>query len=162
MSRLQGIHPNLSKFLDLIGYSEGTVAIPNSDDGYQVIVGSTRQHPILFHDYSDHPRHKIWLPDLKLYSSAAGKFQITAPNFDAYKPILHLKDFGPRSQELIGIRMITECHAMPSIVVGEIEEAISLCAKGKRWASFPGANCNQHEHKMSVLMSVWRTLLGNE
>jgi muramidase (phage lysozyme) len=70
---------NIAAFIDTIAYSEGTSTINNSDDGYNVLVGSTPNHPILFNDYSTHPN----VLNHALDSTAAGRYQIIHPTFVA-------------------------------------------------------------------------------
>jgi muramidase (phage lysozyme) len=140
---------NQRAFLDMIAYSEiGPKLLAESDNGYNVIVGGT-----LFHDYSDHPRQSIKLPRLGIKSTAAGRYQILARYFDAYKKILKLPDFSPASQDKIALQLIRECRALDEIERGDIEEAIKLCRS--RWASLPGANYNQHENKLDDLLAAY-------
>lgn len=158
LARLGGISTNLNAFLDLIGYSEGTTCIPGSDDGYNVLVGSSTKRPFLFDSYKDHPRQKIQLSPT-LASTAAGKYQVLARIFDAYKLSLCLHDFSPESQDKIAIQLIKECHAIGDIESGNIEEAIKKCSS--RWASFPGPGnqYGQHVNEISTLLAVYRTLI---
>lgn len=137
---------NLKVFLSLIAYSEDTLG--HGDDGYNVIVGHE-----LFHDYSDHPRKKVWIKRINDYSSAAGRYQIIARIFDAYKTRLGLKDFGKEAQDKIAIRLIGECKAMKDIENGNIKSAIIKCKS--RWASFPGAGYGQKEHKIGALLKAY-------
>ena len=63
---------NRKAFLDMIAHSEiGQALLDVSDNGYNVIVGSTAQHPDLFNSYADHPRKLVRL-NAKLSSTAAG------------------------------------------------------------------------------------------
>ncbi len=135
---------NEKAFLDCIGRSEGTYGI--GDNGYNVLVGGG-----LFDSYADHPRIVVLLPKLGIKSSAAGKFQILARYYDAYKEHLGLQDFSPASQDRIAIQMISECHALEDIDQGLFDSAITKCAS--RWASLPGNNYGQHEQKLSDLRS---------
>lgn len=138
--------PNLQAFLDTIATSEGTIG--HGDDGYNVLVGGG-----LFNGYEDHPRINVYLPHLGIHSTAAGRYQILEHYYDVYKVQLALPDFGKDSQDAIAIQMIKECHALDDIEVGHIESAITKCAS--RWASFPGADYNQPEQKMSTLIAAY-------
>lgn len=152
------MHPQVKAFLDMIAWSElGEELLDLSDNGYNVIVGSTPSRPILFHDYSDHPRRLITIRH-GLKSSAAGRYQILARIYDAYRQPLRLRNFGHDAQDKIAIKLITECDATDDIIHGEIKEAIAKCAS--RWASFPGANYNQHEHKVSSLIAAFKSAGG--
>jgi muramidase (phage lysozyme) len=102
---------NLKAFLDMIAVSEiGEGLLAASDNGYNVIVGSTIKKPMLFTSYDDHPRKLIELKikDKVIKSTAAGRYQLLARYFDAYKKSLSLRDFSPPSQDAIAIQQIRE------------------------------------------------------
>lgn len=152
------MHPQIKAFLDMIAWSElGEELLDLSDNGYNVIVGSTPSRPIIFHDYSDHPRRLITIRH-GLKSSAAGRYQILARIYDAYRQPLHLCNFVPDSQDRIAIKLITECDAIDDIIHGDIKAAIAKCAS--RWASLPGAGYGQHEHKISPLIEAFKDAGG--
>jgi len=141
---------NEKAFLDMIAWAEiGEVLLTKSDDGYNVLVGSTPSHPILFYDYSDHPR----VYNRKLRSTAAGRYQILRGIFDHYKKQLHLPGFGKDSQDKIAMQLIKECHAIEDINRGRIAEAITKVKS--RWASMPGAGVGQHEQSMTDLLAAF-------
>lgn len=142
-------------FLDTIAYSEGTDngRQPTSNHGFDVIVGGS-----LFTDYSDHPRRLVDLPKLGIKSTAAGRYQILARFYDAYKVLLKLPDFSPASQDKIAIQLIKECKALADIEAGRIEDALTKCRS--RWASLPGAGYGQNEHKMETLMAKFKLFSG--
>ena len=144
---------NMLAFLDTIAYSEGTTRIYGSDDGYNVIVGGS-----LFEDYSDHPRRLIALPNLGIKSTAAGRYQLLERYFDSYKHELDLLDFSPRSQDLIALQQIKECHAESNIRAGDITSAIGQCSH--IWASLPGAGYGQHENSLSTLLAIFENAGG--
>jgi muramidase (phage lysozyme) len=144
--------PNLKAFLDMIAHSEiGESLLQVSDNGYDVIVGSTADHPILFNSFADHPRRLMNVNGLQ--STAAGRYQILKRYFDFYKSMLKLKDFGPTSQDAIAIQMLRECKALPDIEAGQFEHAVVKC--NSRWASLPGAGYYQHENNMADLIAVY-------
>lgn len=147
------MHPQVKAFLDMLAWSElGPQLIELSDNGYNVIVGSTPQKLRLFHDYSDHPRAVVEVrPGLK--STAAGRYQILARYYDAYKVRLGIKDFGPESQDKIALQLISECRALKDIEAGWVMGAIAKCAS--RWASLPGAGYGQREHKFYELEAAF-------
>ena len=133
----------------MIAVSEGTAGIPSGDNGYRVKVGSTPSNPRLFFDYSDHPR-ELYRP---CNSTAAGRYQIIAKYYDAYKASLCLPDFSPASQDAIATQMIKECRAVPDIESGDIAAAINKCRS--RWASFPNAGYGQHEQSLATLLDAY-------
>ena len=144
---------NQRAFLDMIAHSEiGPGLLAVSDNGYNVIVGSTTAHPDLFSDYSDHPRKFVSLTST-LASSAAGRYQLLARYFDAYKKQLGIPDFSPDSQDAIALQQIKECKAIPSIESGQFGAAVMQCAH--IWASLPGAGYSQHENKMADLQAAY-------
>ena len=75
--------PNVCAFLDTLAVSElGARLLAVSDDGYNVLVGSTWSHPHLFASYADHPRTLVPLPNLGIKSSAAGRYQFLERTWD--------------------------------------------------------------------------------
>lgn len=146
---------NEQAFLDMIAHSEiGAPLLEKSDDGYNVLVGSTPAKPLLFDSYADHPN----ILNRAMHSTAAGRYQLLHRYWTAYKAQLHLPDFGHDSQDAIALQQIRECRALPDIAVGNIEAAIAKCAH--IWASLPGANYGQHENKLSTLVAVFRAAGG--
>lgn len=146
---------NLSAFLDTIAFSEGTdkPGQPTRDHGYDVLVGGG-----LFVGYADHPRKLIDLPSLGIKSTAAGRYQVLARYFDAYKKQLGLPDFSPASQDKIAIQLIKECKALDDVNAGRISVALHKCRS--RWASLPGAGYGQHEHTTDRLIGIYQTKGG--
>jgi muramidase (phage lysozyme) len=146
---------NIQAFLDTLAYSEGTDngRQPTNDRGYDVVVGGA-----LFSGYKDHPRKLVYLPKLGIKSTAAGRYQILARFYDHYKAQLKLPDFSPDSQDKIAIQLIKECKAIDDIEAGRIDEALTKCRS--RWASLPGAGYGQNEHKMDLLVSVFKEFSG--
>lgn len=148
---------NRKAFLDMIAWSEiGPRLLALSDNGYDVIVGSTPEKPILFGSYADHPRRLVEIeigPDRVIQSTAAGRYQVLKRYFDAYRKQLGLPDFGPSSQDAIALQLIRECKALADVDAGRIETAIRKCAS--RWASFPGAGYGQHENKVAKLLDAY-------
>lgn len=137
---------NLKAFLDTISFSEGTYG--KGDNGYNVLVGGT-----LFEGYADHPRKKVYLPKLGIYSTAAGRYQLLARYFDAYKKQLKLPDFSPSSQDAVAVQQIRERKALEPLAQGDFNGAAALCAP--IWASFPGAGYGQHEHPLKRLQEAF-------
>jgi muramidase (phage lysozyme) len=147
---------NRKAFLGMVKVSElGLALIAKSDNGYNVIVGSTAKNPILFSDYSDHPR-KLMTMTIKgkaVKSTGAGAYQVLERYFDHYKKQLRLPDFSPSSQDAIAIQLIRECKALDDIDAGRFQMALSKCRS--RWASLPGAGYDQHENDATYLQSAY-------
>jgi muramidase (phage lysozyme) len=163
--------PNIPKFLDLVGSSEGTTTDRlTQNDGYDVIVSGV-DGPEVFTDFSDHPFANGRAPKIirpanatvpQLVSTASGRYQVLCRYFEVYKQELKLPDFSPLSQDLVAIQQIKErrdanqVSAYTHIVNGDIETAISLCCG--IWASLPGNTYGQGGHSMTALMTVWSSL----
>lgn len=147
------MNKNLKAFLDMIAVSEGTAHL-GDQNGYNVLVGGK-----LFKGYADHPRVVVDLPKLKIKSTAAGRYQILARYYDAYKKQLGLKDFSPASQDAIAIQMIKECKALADIEAGRIAVALEKCKS--RWASLPGAGYGQHENRAERLIAAYMEAGGS-
>lgn len=143
---------NEQAFLDMIAISEGTAHL-GDQNGYNVLVGGK-----LFKGYKDHPRITVELPKLRIFSTAAGRYQILARYYDHYRKQLGLKDFSPASQDAIAMQLIRECKALDDINAGRIAEAIKKCKS--RWASLPGAGYGQHEHTTERLVQAFRAAGG--
>lgn len=153
--------PNLQAFLDTIAYAEiGPGLLAASDNGYNVIVGSTPANPILFRDYSKHPqlRQSVTLRGRIISSDAAGRYQFMGRYWPHYKLQLNLPDFGPESQDRWAVQLIKECRALDDIETGHLTRAIGKCAS--RWASFPGAGYGQPEKRMDVLEMAYEKAGG--
>lgn len=141
---------NLKAFRDMIAWSEiGPALLAVSDNGYDVLVGSTAAHPLLFTDYSQHPQ----IHNAAMDSDAAGRYQEMGRYWPAYKTQLGLPDFGHDSQDRWCNQLIKECHALDDIEVGHVEAAIIKCTS--RWASFPSAGYGQHEQRMDDLVAAY-------
>jgi muramidase (phage lysozyme) len=147
--------PNRIAFLDMIAWSEGTSIITSSDCGYNVLVGSTPDNPLLFQSYEDHPR----ILNKALDSTAAGRYQLIERYFDDYKALLKLPDFSPTSQDAIAMQQIREQGALTDIDSGDIATAIQKVSS--IWASFPGNSYGQHQQNMADLLTRYQEFGGD-
>lgn len=152
---MQEINKQRRAFLDMLAWSEGTdkPGQPTKNRGYDVIVGGS-----LFTSYADHPRKLIDLPRLKIKSTAAGRYQLLARYWDAYRKQLGLKDFSPASQDAVALQQIKERRALELIDSGDIRQAIDRCSN--IWASLPGAGYGQFEHKADNLIAKFKAAGG--
>lgn len=147
---------NVRAFLDMLGWSEGTVQVPGSDDGYNVLVGGK-----LFSSYADHPRVSVPLPRYGIRSTAAGRYQFLSRTWDAIVRNYGFRGrFIPEAQDLAAIKLLKECGAYPLIQQGNITEAIKLAAP--IWASLPGAGYGQREHRLTKLLDIYADELAAE
>lgn len=143
---------NVSAFLDMLAYAEGTPRYGNQD-GYNVIVGGAT-----FESYHDHPRQLVWLPAYKIKSSAAGRYQFLTRTWDDLAKRFNLPDFTPASQDLGAVHLIRQCQALSLIHDGRISEAIHACRR--IWASLPGAGYGQRELAIDELLGVYASAGG--
>lgn len=141
---------NVCAFLDMLAVSEiGAALLAKSDDGYNVLVGSTSARPLLFTSYATHPN----IYNRSTNSTAAGRYQLLNRYWVAYKAKLNLPDFSPVSQDLIALQQIRERRALNLILAGHFEEAVVTVFN--IWASLPGAAYGQHENTMASLQAAY-------
>lgn len=149
--------------LDTIAWSENKPALlAQSDDGYNLIVGSLPGHALTFDSYADHPRHLMSFTlrsGAVIRSTAAGRYMFLARTWDGLRQALHLTDFSPANQDRGCIELLRECGALPHILQGSIPNAIEVTAAIDReratWASLPGAGYGQPENKLLDLLRVY-------
>lgn len=148
------MNDNRNAFLDMLAFSEGTLG--RGDDGYNVLFGGK-----FFDGYGDHPRVRVYevkdefiRNNKKDYTTAAGRYQMLAWVFDAYKKLLNLPDFSPESQDAIAIRIIIERGAIKDVDEGRFADAVRKCKN--IWASLPGAGYGQPERKVERLLAVYK------
>lgn len=155
MPRSTNLHANLAAFLDMIAASEiGPKLLSLTDDGYDVLVGSTPAKPLLFADYSHHPQ----IHNAAMNSDAAGRYQEMGRYWSAYKLHLGLPDFGPESQDKWAIQLIKECRALDDVLTGHFDKAVAKCSS--RWASLPGAGYGQRENTLASLEDAYERAGG--
>lgn len=146
---------NILAFLDMIAVSEiGTAILAKSDDGYDVLVGSTPANVLRFDSYIDHP--DIYNPHCN--SDAAGRYQIMHHWWPFYKRQMNLPDFSPRSQDFYALQQLRENGADRMINAGRIADAIAAVAH--IWASLPGAGYGQHENDVDKLIAAYQSAGG--
>lgn len=156
MARITDASPNVHAFLDMLAWSEiGPGLLAHSDDGYDVLVGSTARAPLLFDSYATHPN----VYNRRCNSTAAGRYQILARYWPHYRDLLKLSDFGPVNQDLYAIQQLRERKALPLIESGHIIAAIAQVSN--IWASLPGAGYGQHEHEMKNLLAAYKVAGGD-
>jgi len=150
ISAAQAGGQNRVAFLDTIASSEiGPALLAVSDDGYNVLVGSTPSKPLLFPSYATHPD----VYNAALNSTAAGRYQLLFRWFGPYKTMLNLLDFSPISQDLIALQQIRERRALPLIDAGQFAAAVAACSN--IWASLPGNSYGQHTNETAALQAAY-------
>lgn len=155
MPRSTNLPKNRAAFLDMIAVSEiGAELLKESDDGYNLLVGSLPGKPLTFSGYTTHPN---WF-NRACNSTAAGRYQLLHRYFAAYSHLLGLPDFSPVSQDKIAMQQIRECRALPHIDAGEFAQAVALCAH--IWASLPGNTYGQHQNTIEHLQAAYEAAGG--
>lgn len=148
--------PTVLAFLDMIAYSElGYGLLEKSDDGYNVLVGSTAMHPKLFMTYDDHPQIFVDLGNLT--SSAAGRYQFLAKTWDTLCHQHGFDNFQPETQDKGAIALIAGRGALDLVLRGQIAAAITKC--NHEWASFPGSPYGQPVHTMDDMLTAYHAAL---
>ena len=133
---------NLSAFLLMIQYSEGTIG----SNAYRMMYGGG-----LFNDYSRHPNTPI--TKYGITSTAAGAYQFLYNTWLGLQQDLKLPDFSPSSQNKGAIELIRRRGALEDILAGRFSQAIYKCRK--EWASLPGAGYGQQERSIKSLALVY-------
>ena len=149
---------NRRAFLDMLAYSEGTSTSPATKDrGYDVIVTGIDGKPEIFTDYRAHPfangRKSKVINSKGLTSNASGRYQFMLKDYLHYTTLLHLRDFGPESQDQWALQLIRERRALPLIDAGRFDDAVERVRN--LWASLPGAGYGQPEHRIEKLRSAY-------
>lgn len=149
-------HPNVQAFLRVIRQGETS----QEPEAYRWIVGSTRKAPQLVDTFADHPRRRVFIPSLRVWSTAAGAYQFLQGTWDECARALGLPDFSPASQDLAAVFLIRRRGALPALLAGDIEGAIAKCAA--EWASLPGSPYGQPVQTLLGALSVYRHWRGPE
>ncbi|WP_261524454.1 glycoside hydrolase family 104 protein [Burkholderia multivorans] len=148
---------NRVAFLDMIASSEiGPALLAKSDDGYNVLVGSTPARPLLFSSYAAHPN--VLNRQIPVPSTAAGRYQILYRWWRIYQVQMKLPDFGPVSQDRYALQQLREHGALSLIDAGRFREAVSKVSNV--WASLPGAGYGQHENDIERLLAAYQAAGG--
>lgn len=84
-----------------------TTAKPESGGSYNVRYNGHGSAPAHFDNYDDHPRVFVERPDGRK-SSAAGRYQFTATEWDRVSGILGLEDFSPMNQDRAALFLAEE------------------------------------------------------
>jgi muramidase (phage lysozyme) len=149
---------NQQAFLDMLAVSEGTSTSPvTRADGYDVVVTGIDKKPEIFSDFSNHPfasgRKSKVINKHGLTSNASGRYQFMLRDWEHYRKLLQLPDFGPASQDRWAMQLIKERRALPDIEAGNFAAAVSKCRN--IWASLPGAGYGQPEHPIEKLQTAY-------
>ena len=157
---------NVRAFLAAIAWAEGT---DRAADPYRVCYGYKHQAQ----DLSDHPANSGEWKGEPLsaqqcagaglgpgcVSTAAGRYQIIRPTWNAARRALALPDFGPDSQDRAAVWLIDKRGALDAVKAGDVPQALRLCAK--EWASLPGAGyAGQGMRTEAAIVAVYENAGG--
>ena len=139
---------NVSAFLDVIAYAEGTKSNYNYSFGYHV-----------FYSYADHPRALYCAGSL--CSDAAGRYQFLSTTWDPLSRQAGLADFSPENQDRAAILLLKQIGAYSTVAnisnFDDFCEALRLSSS--TWASLPWSPYGQPTHSAS---SLWDVFTANQ
>ncbi len=135
---------NVRAFLKAIRLGEGT----SDERGYSRIVGGR-----IFNNYSEHPNIKVWIPRYRVWSTAAGAYQIIYPTWQGLIKQYKFSDFTPDTQDLACIALILGRGALDDVLNGNFFEAIQKCSA--EWASLPGSLSGQRVEDLNAIKAVY-------
>ena len=133
-------HPNVAAFLKAIAEAEGGAY----DFKYGALKGRANDR-WRFTDTSTHPG-----PGIDGKTTAAGMYQITRPTWQHHGGKLGLRDFSPRTQDLIAVEILRSLGVIEQIKAGEIAAVMPKVAR--TWAALPKGpgQGNHYPHQRHV------------
>ena len=152
---------NVCAFLDTLAVAEiGEAMLAETDDGYDVLVGSLPGSIQTFLSYATHPLPPGQAIEYSpgVWSTAAGRYQILSRYWPHYQEKLGLHDFGPVNQDRYAIQQFKEQRALDDIKAGRFISAVNKVRN--IWASLPGAGYGQHEHTIDRLAQAYANAGG--
>ena len=142
---------NLRAFLRMIREGESG----QTEAAYRTIVGGGQVS-----DLTDHPRQRVYVEPLKVWSTAAGAYQFLERTWDGCVRALGLADFQQQSQDAAAVYLIRGRQALDDVLAGRVQDAIRKCAR--EWASIPGSPYGQPVMTMQRALDVYRTWGGTD
>lgn len=141
--------PNLQAFLRLIRAGESS----QGPEAYRTVVGGGQVDSLV-----DHPRQRIYIQSLGVWSTAAGAYQFLSRTWDECASALQLRDFSPASQDQAAVFLIQRRGALADALAGRIEQAIGKCRN--EWASLPGSPYGQPTRTVAQALATYRQFGG--
>ena len=141
--------PNVRAFLHAIRLGEGT----SDEAGYYRIVGGQ-----MFTDDSRHPNVRVYVERYKVYSTAAGAYQIIRPTWDGLVRQYGFEDFSPENQDEAAVALIAGRRALGHVIAGEFAKAVELCSA--EWSSLPGSKAGQRVEDYEAVLAVYLSAGG--
>lgn len=142
-------NPNVKAFLKAIRMGEGT----SDPKGYFRIVGGGE-----FVKTNTHPRVRVYIARYRVYSTAAGAYQIIYPTFRGLVRKYGFIDFMPETQDLMAIALIVGVGAITDVLAGNLDLAVKKCSR--EWASLPGSKAGQRVEKFEDVKAAYITAGG--
>lgn len=138
-------NPKVQAMLKVISTAEGAT--------YNTRVGGAK-----FDDLSKKPGKAVYIPSIKQYSSAEGRFQFLNKTWEGVSKDLGLKDFSPESQDIAAVELIKRRGALNDILNDNFDIAINKLSP--EWASLPTASgkgyyAGQKAKKIDKLRSIY-------
>lgn len=135
---------NVRAFLKAIRLGEGTT----DEAGYYRIVGGGT-----FTDDAQHPNVRVYIERYKVWSTAAGAYQIIGPTWRALLKQYAFEDFSPDCQDEAAVALIAGRKALEDVKAGRFEEAVKKCSL--EWASLPGSTAGQRTEDLTAVREVY-------
>jgi muramidase (phage lysozyme) len=167
---MSDITQNMIAYLAMLAHSEGT---DRANDPYRVCYGYPESWAHTIVDLTYHPAEtrpdgtREWHGE-KLdrlgpayvgeWSTAAGRYQMRLSTWLSCKRALNLTDFTAASQNEACVLLVKQCGAFGLVNTGRIREAIVACRN--EWASLPGGDSGQPEHKLADLVDFYQDASG--
>ena len=129
---------NVVAFLHAIRLGEGT----SGPGGYSVVVGGG-----VFMGFDEHPHRKVWIERYKVWSTAAGAYQIIWPTWSKLVEMYGFPDFSPGCQDEAAVALVMGRKALGDVEAGLLADAVQKCSA--EWASLPGSQAGQRTEKYS-------------
>jgi muramidase (phage lysozyme) len=148
------LNPYISSFLDVIAYAEGTYGDHGTGDKYHGYKQCFAGHH--FTSFKDHPQVTVsaFMGKKKLYSSAAGRYQLLDTTWDYIQKKLDLKAFCPLAQDIAALYLLDKKRAIPDILLYKLTDA---CKKTNTiWASLPGSPYGQPTKSIESIRRFFR------
>lgn len=100
-----------------------------------------------------HPHVKVYIERYKVYSTAAGAYQIIWPTWQSLCKEYDFSDFSPESQDEAAVALIAGRHALDDVIAGRLADAVEKCSA--EWASLPGSKAGQRTEDFNAVQQVY-------
>lgn len=147
---------NVQAFLACIAWAEGTSRAADPYRvcyGYRHTVQDLSEHPAVSGEWAGEKLDNLGARYVGKISTAAGRYQFTAPTWKDARAALGLQDFGPASQDAAAVWLIRKCGALEAVQAGELQRAAKLCAA--KWASLPDSTAGQPTRRIEQLAAAY-------